>query len=172
MKEWYVAKTKPKKEHLVEDYLTRKQDVEVFIPYIRQTSDKKKRLEILFPSYIFCLVDPQCKDWGAIRYAPGLSYFLGNGTELIPVSDEIITQLKHRVSYWNDGGFMPSYKGGDSISITSGPFTGLDAIFERYIPARQRCQILIEIMGNLTKAEVPVSCIREKSQYPKFAYAN
>ncbi|MFC1948177.1 transcription termination/antitermination protein NusG [Chloroflexota bacterium] len=172
MKEWYVAKTKPRKERLVEDYLFRTQGLDVFIPYIRRPEDKKAKLEILFPTYIFCLLDPRSKDWGAIRHTPGLSYFLGSGTELVPVSDKIITQLKHRVSVWNGGDFIPSYKPGDSIVITRGPFAGLDAIFQRYIPARQRCQILIEILGQQNKAELPLEDIRGTSKDLRLTYAN
>jgi len=168
---WYVAKTKPRKERLVENYLTRGQGVEVFLPYIRRPAGKKGGLELLFPTYIFCLVDPQSADWGAIRWAPGVSYFLGAGHELTPVSDEIITHLKYKVSWWNNGGCTPSFAFGDRITITNGPFSGLEAIFQRYIPARQRCQVLIEILGQFAKAEVPIENVRNRLPYQRLVYA-
>lgn len=171
MKAWYVAKTQPRKERLAEDYLCRRLDVEVFIPYIQQPLKKKAGLEMLFPSYIFCLVDPQSKDWGAIRYAPGISYFLGYGTELIPVSEEIVDHIKTRVAIWNDNENAIQYKAGDELIVTDGPFSGLDVIFQRYIPSRQRCQVLIKVLGQLNKAEIPVGNIREKSPNLTLAYA-
>jgi transcription antitermination factor NusG len=172
MKAWYVAKTKPGKERLVEDYLTVKQDVEVFIPYIKRPSKKRSGLEMLFPSYIFCFTDPASKDWGAIRYAPGISYFLGYGTELVPVSEEMINHIKTRVSIWNNRESGIRYKAGDRLTVTNGPLSGLDVIFQRYIPSRQRCQVLVKVLGQLNKAEIPVEDIREKSQNLRLAYAN
>ena len=81
MEAWYVAKTKPRKEQLVETYLANSWEVEVFLPTIRRPLGRKAGWEPLFPTYIFCRVDPQSVDWPAIRWAPGLSYFLCTGQE-------------------------------------------------------------------------------------------
>ena len=172
MKAWYVAKTKPRKERLAEEYLAARQDIDVFIPYIQHPSRKTAGFEMLFPSYIFCLVDPKSKDWGAIRYAPGISYFLGYGTELVPVSEEIINHIKTRVSIWNDRDTGFHFKAGDRVKVTNGPLSGLDVIFQRYIPSRQRCQVLIEVLGQMNKAEIPVENISEKPRNLRLAYAN
>ena len=171
MKAWYVAKTKPAKERIVETFLNNKEDVEVFLPRIRRPLVNKIGWEMLFPTYIFCRVDPQSDDWPAIRWAPGLSYFLGAGQELVPVSEEIISHLKNRVFDWNEREYTPQFTPGELLTVTDGPFYGFDAIFQRYIPARQRCQVLIEIMGRLAKAEMPVEAIRSKSPYKGLAFA-
>lgn len=170
MKAWYVAKTNPAKERMVENYLTEMWDVEVFLPIIRRPSNKAGS-EPLFPTYIFCHVDPQSNNWPAIRWAPGLSYFLGAGQELVPVSNELITHLKQRVSWWNDGGFAPSFATGERLKVIGGPFSGLEAIFQRYVPARQRCQVLLEILGQQTKVEIPVEVLRVASPYQKLTFA-
>ena len=69
MQAWYVAKTKARKEWLVETYLTEKLGVEVFLPIIRHPVGRKTGWEPLFPTYLFCFVDPQSADWPAIRWA-------------------------------------------------------------------------------------------------------
>ncbi|MFC1932954.1 transcription termination/antitermination protein NusG [Chloroflexota bacterium] len=171
MEAWYVAKTKPSKERMVETYLTEGQGVEVFLPLIRRPADKKAGWEPLFPTYLFCLVDPQSSDWGAIRWAPGLSYFLGASQELVPVPDEIIARLKQRTSWWNEDGYVPHFAPGEGLEVTSGPFSGLEAIFQRYIPARQRCQVLLQILGRLAKVEVPAEVLKGKSPYRGLVYA-
>jgi transcriptional antiterminator RfaH len=171
MKAWYVAKTKPVKERYVETYITEKWGVEVFLPIIRRPSSKKVVWEPLFPTYLFCLVDDQSAAWPDIRWTPGLCYFLGAGQELVPVSDELIAQLKKRVSWWNEGGYVPHFTHGERVVVTSGPFSGLEGIFERYVPARQRCQVLLQIIGQVTKVELPVEVINSYSHYQGLALA-
>ena len=171
MEAWYVAKTKVRKERLVEIYLTEKLGVEVFLPLIRRPAGIKAGLEPLFPTYLFCFVNPQSADWPAIRWAHGLSYFLGASRELVPVSDELIAHLKQRVSWWNEGGYVPQFASGEQVMVTSGPFSGLEGIFQRYVPARQRCQVLLEILGRLAKVEVTAEILRGKLPYRGLAFA-
>jgi transcriptional antiterminator RfaH len=169
MQKWYVAKTKPGKEGIVKFFLNERLGVEVFLPYINSPATKKPGVELLFPTYLFCNINPHTPDWPTIRYAPGLSYFLCTGSEMTPVPGEIITRLKERVSLWNEGGFSPEFTPGQRLIVTSGPFLGLEAIFQRYIPSRQRCQVLLEVMGSLAKTEVPLAALATKSPYRELA---
>ena len=169
---WYVAKTKPAKEQWLDSYLTNKLGVEVFLPTVRLQAGSKAKWEPLFPTYLFCVVDLQSSDWPAIRGAPGLSYFLGTGQGPVPVSDELIAHLKQRVSWWNDGGHVHSFAPGERVMVSSGPFSGLEGIFQRYVPARQRCQLLLEILGRLTRVELPVEVIKAEAPYRGMAMAN
>ena len=171
MKAWYVAKTKPAKERMVETYLTEIWDIEVFLPIIRCPSGKKGGSEPLFPTYIFCLADPWSDSWPAIRWAPGLSYFLNAGQELVPVNNELITHLKQQVSWWNGGGYVPSFTSGEQLKVIGGPFYGLEAIFQRYLPAKQRCQVLLEILGQQARVEIPLEVLRGVSPFQGLALA-
>lgn len=169
MEAWYVAKTKPGKELWVEIYLTRKLGVEVYLPLIRRPAGKKAGWEPLFPTYLFCFTNPMSAEWPAIRWMPGLSYFLGAGQELVPVSGELINHLKQRVSWWNERGYLPQFKPGERVMVTDGPFSGLEGIFQCYLPARQRCQILLQVLGRLTNVEIPAESLRSKSPYTGLA---
>ncbi len=160
MEAWYVAKTKPAKEKRVETYITGKWNLEVFLPIIRRPSDNKSVFEPLFPTYLFCRIDAQSAVWPDIRWVPGLCYFLSAGQQLVPVSDEIITHLKQRVSWWNDGGYVPRFRSGERVLISVGPFSGMEGVFKRYLPARQRCFVLLEFLGHANKVEVPVEILR------------
>ncbi len=171
MEAWYVAKTKPAKERITERFLNDVRGVEVFMPLIRRPAGKKNGSELLFPTYIFCLVDPQSADWPAVRWAPGLSYFLGNGLEPVPVPEVVIGRLKQQVYSWNEGGFTPRFASGEKVIVTDGPFSGLEAIFQRYVPARQRCQVLIQVLNKLAQVEIPVEALGNKSPYGKLALA-
>lgn len=171
MEAWYVAKTKPAKERFVETYITDRWGVEVFLPVIRRPIGRNAGWEPLFPTYLFCLVDPQSAAWPDIRWSPGLCYFLGAGQELVPVSDELIVHLKQRVSWWNEGGYAPSFTPGERVVVTSGPFSGLEGIFQRYVPARQRCQVLLQIIGRLARVELSAEVLKGEYRYQGLALA-
>ena len=163
MEAWYVAKTKPKKERWVEKYLTDEMGIDVFLPNIRTPANGKLKYEPLFPTYLFCYFDQRSSAWPAIRWVPGLCYFLATGQYISPVPDELIYHLKERVSRWNDRRSMPRFSPGDSIIVIDGPFSNLEGIFQRYIPARQRCHVLIQVLGQLNKVELPAEVLRFSS---------
>jgi transcription antitermination factor NusG len=128
-------------------------------------------MEPLFPTYLFCLVDSGTDAWPDIRWVPGLCYFLGAGGELVPVSDDIITHLKERIAWWNSGGFEPRFTCGERVVITGGPLAGLEGIFRKYLPARQRCQVLLQILGRQSEVELPLEVLKSRSGYRGLALA-
>ena len=72
---------------------------------------------------------------------------------------------------WNEDRYMPRFAIGEQVTVTSGPFSGLEAIFERYIPARKRCQVLLQVLGRMSKVEVPAEVLEGKLPYRGFAFA-
>ena len=74
--DWYVGKTQRGKEWAFRMALGG-HGIEVFNPEITVARRGRKQFEPLFPTYIFCRVDPKSYLWPQIRWATGLSYFLG-----------------------------------------------------------------------------------------------
>ena len=71
------------------------------------------------------------------------------------ISDELVDYIKGRVSQWNEGTHPDrSFKEGDSVVISNGPFAGIDGIFKKYVGSRRRCQILLELVGRMTSVEI------------------
>jgi transcription antitermination factor NusG len=171
MQRWYVAKTKPGREKSVALYIKEKWGIEVFLPTVRRPSGSKAATEPLFPTYLFCLVDDRPGVWPDIRWVPGLCYFLSAGQELVPVSEGLIAHLKQRIAWWNDGGFEPHFARGERVRVTGGPLAGLEGIFKRYVPARLRCQVLLEIIGRQSQVELPAEVLRNQSGYRGLALA-
>jgi transcription antitermination factor NusG len=165
MESWFVAKTKPAKERYVETCVSKKWGVDVFFPIIRRPSGNKSTFEPLFPTYIFCCFDIQSTIWPAIRWVPGLCYFLGTGQQLVPVSDELIDALRQRVAWWNEGGYIPHFTPGERVVVANGPFSGVEGIFQRYLHARQRCQVLLQILGQPNRVELPVQALNAGRRY-------
>ena len=171
MESWFVAKTKPAKEQYVETCISKKWGINVFSPIIRCPSNNKSTFEPLFPTYLFCRFDTQSIIWPAIRWIPGLRYFLAAGQQLVPVSDELIVDLRKRIDQWNEGGYIPHFTLGEGVVVINGPFSGVEGIFQKYLPARQRCQVLLRILGQQNIVELPAQFLSAKHRYHGLALA-
>ena len=151
---WYIAKSNPRKETLVEATLAH-YGVEVYAPRIRVRRRGRQIVEVLFPTYLFCNFDPTSPDWPAIYRAPGLNYFLGADGHPTQVPADLVSCIIQRVDCWNSRGYGGrSLKFGDPITVANGPLIGLEGIFQRYVPSRHRCRILLEVVGRLTAVEL------------------
>ena len=145
MKNWYVAKSKPQKEAFLHATLS-ELGVDVFFPRIYSRRQGHQRLEALFPTYLFCRFDVSSPDWPAIRWAPGLNYFLATDGNPSRVPDDMVQYIHHRVEDWNGVGLVAKDLGpGDVVKVANGPFAGIEGIFQRYVSAGQRCRILLHV---------------------------
>ena len=146
MLDWYVAKIKPRMENSVELALA-SYGVVSYVPEIVVLKGGRTRLEPLFPGYAFVQVDTETELWRRVRWAQGVSYFLPGNLEPAPIGAEFLEDLMGRVRGWNGDGWTNAFKKGDPIRIETGPLQGLDAIFHRYVPGKQRCDVLISMVG-------------------------
>ena len=163
MEGWYVAKIKPQKETCLMSFLSQ-WDVEVFSPKIAQPGRASGVMKSLFPTYLFCYLDPKSSIWPVVRWAPGMAYFLNHDGDPTCVPQSMVEYLQQRVSQWNDQGISRDLHQGDRVAVLNGPFSGLEGIFQRYIPSRERCQILLEAVGRLATIELPEWDVKEVSE--------
>ena len=154
MEGWYIARIKPQKETVLTSYLSQ-YGVEVFFPKIVEPSSNGGALKALFPTYLFCFLDPESSIWPSVRWAPGMSYFLSSDGKPARIPHGLVDYLRERVIQWNDASYSSHLAKGDKVMVTGGPFAGLEGIFQRYISGRQRCRILLEVVGSLTNVEIP-----------------
>ena len=154
MEAWYVARIKPQKETVLTSFLSQ-YGVEVFFPKIVEPNPNGGALKALFPTYLFCFLDPGSSIWPRVRWAPGMAYFLGGEGGPTSIPQELVDNLRERIIQWNDPTYSRLLDQGDEVFVTGGPFAGLEGIFQRYIPSKQRCRILLEVVGRLTNVELP-----------------
>jgi transcriptional antiterminator RfaH len=159
MEDWYVAKAKPQKEGSLKSFLEQ-WGVEVFYPKVVQPG-RNGTQQALFPTYLFCFLDPDSRVWPIARWAPGMAYFLNHDGEPTRIPEHIVEYLRNRVVQLNSKGSDRQLKYGDKILVMSGPFAGLEGIFQRYIPSRERCRILLEAVGRLATVELPEWEVKE-----------
>ena len=164
---WYVAKVK-RGDLRPEQYL-HGQGVPVYSPEIVLVKGGKQRTERLFPGYVFVQADPDAEDWPLIRWAPGLSYFLPTSIQPEPVADTMIQEISSRVQRWNSGGWVEAFRPGDNIVVGAGPLKQLDAIFQRYVPGRQRCEVILSLFGGPRRIQLEISEIQGAVMRQRFA---
>lgn len=148
--DWYVARTKPRKERVAEINLAN-QGIEAFLPQCRVTRRRfngfEDRLEPLFPGYIFFQSGRDPARWRAVGGTMGLQYVIwGSGRAPRPVPSEVMDEL----IAGSAGGIVVAGSAaiapGDEVKIQRGPFTGFLAKV-RALDPRGRVQLLLEAMG-------------------------
>lgn len=158
---WYVLKTKPRAEHIALDVLVR-WGVECYAPRIVRPYGSSESTEYLFPGYLFVRLDSASRLWPMVRWAPGVAYFVGPEREGVPLDDALIEHIRRRTEEWNAGGYRRALQPGEAVKITEGPFAGLDAVFQRYLPARHRCEVLLHFLNQWVKAEISATAVQPK----------
>jgi len=153
---WYCARTKPKHEHIAAGNLSRTLGMEVFNPRLRIERATRRgtvrAVEPLFPCYIFVRCTPGSLD--AIRYVTGISSLVHFGSQIPTVSDEVIVELKECFESEQPLAVEDRLLPGAEVSVADGAFQGFTAIVLRALPAKQRVQVLLDILGRQTLVEV------------------
>ena len=153
---WYCARTKPKHEHIAAANLSRNLGMEIFNPRLRIERATRRgvvrNVEPLFPCYIFvrCTADAL----NDIRYVTGVGNVVHFGQKVPTVPASVIEELK--ACFENEEPLAvedPLYPGAE-VSVADGAFQGFQAIVLKMLPARQRVQILLDILGRPTLVEV------------------
>ena len=162
MQNWFVAKTKPRREAATAALLAER-GVETYLPIFAPHRNRPRDLEPLFPGYLFVRFDVDVPgDWLGVRSAYGISYFLGNqgaGDRMLPATlpDDLIDEIRRRVASQQGAIEGEVYRPGERVIIVGGAFDGLEAVFDcRSGTARSR--VLVELVGRL----VPVSVESER----------
>ena len=153
---WYALRSKPRKEEVLWKQLLAR-DIDVFFPRIRvhPVNPRSRKLRPYFPGYMFVQVNLEAEGLSKFNWMPfaiGLVSFDG---EPAVVPENLIHEVRKRVEEIAavGGEFYDGLKPGDPVRISSGPFTGYEAIFDMRLPGTERVRVLIQM---LTDRNVPV----------------
>ena len=81
----------------------------------------------------------------------GISSFVRFGNEVARVPESIINTLKAQEIYLGERAIdLDRFHAGDKVTITDGPFRGLEAIFQKY-DGEERVMLLLEILHKPTQ---------------------
>ena len=156
---WYVVATKSRDEEIAKVNLER-QGYLVFLPTI---SLKKRRrghwtpvTEPLFPGYLFISLIFGDDDPAPIRSTVGCVGLVRFGQTYTPVPSELITTLE--VAADTGSVALAPFQSGDTVRLMSGPFVGLEAIYDMAKGA-ERAQVLLEVLGRVQRIIVDMDSL-------------
>lgn len=154
---WYCARTKPKHEHIAAANVRKRLDLEVFHPQLRieraTCRGVVRVIEPLFPGYIFvrCAIGEKLTE---IQRTNGISSLVHFGNRIPQVEDSVIGELQECFPAEAPMALNDHLSPGDEVVVGDGAFAGMRAYVLRVLPARQRVQVLLDILGGPTPVEV------------------
>jgi transcriptional antiterminator RfaH len=154
---WYCARTKPKHEHIAAANLRKNSGLEIFNPRLQMQRATRRGLvrviEPLFPCYIFvrCSIESVMNE---IQYTNGVSSLVHFGDRIPVVPDAVIEELQSCFTSEEPMLVADPLAPGTEVVLADGAFAGMRAYVLRVMSARQRVQVLLDILGRPTEVEV------------------
>jgi transcriptional antiterminator RfaH len=159
---WACIRTHPKHEHIAAAQLSHVTGVDVFNPQLRlerQTRRGRMRTtESLFVNYLFArfVIETTLE---RVRYTPSVKTVLQFGERIATIPDAVIDELRQTLLENADTVFTDAPSEGDEAEISNGPFQGEKGIIVRVLPARERVEILLDVLGRPLPTEFRLSSI-------------
>ncbi|MDB6029911.1 MAG: NusG antitermination factor [Verrucomicrobiales bacterium] len=166
---WFCIRSRPKHEHIAAAHLRQLPGVEVFNPrlkFLRSTRRGRALVtESLFPNYLFArfVLNAALE---RVRHAAGVNTVVRFGDRIPAIPHEVIEALRSSLAHVTDRVFSDAPAEGDEVEIMHGPFHGEKALVTRVFPARQRVQVLLDVLGRSTALELSLQSVSCQAQPP------
>ena len=132
---------------------------------------KEKRIEIkngkrkvvdrkIFQGYVLvemCLSD---ETWYIVRNTPGVTGFIGNGTQPTPVSEKEIAKIKKRMGV-EDPKYSVNYEIDEVVSIIDGPFKGFEGTISEIDSQKGKLKVMVSTFGRETPVELDALQVKQ-----------
>ena len=155
---WYLVQSKPRNEARALENLVR-QGYETYLPLMEverlQRGKLLKKMEPLFPRYLFLHLEEGNDKWGPIRSTLGVAGLVRVGQAYAVVSNEVISAVRERTQDIK----KTLFESGDTIRVVSGPLLGLEGVFE-IADGEQRSFVLLEFMQKQQRVLVSTADLR------------
>lgn len=155
---WYLVQSKPRNETRALENLVR-QGYETYLPLMEverlQRGKLLKKMEPLFPRYLFLHLEEGNDNWGPIRSTLGVAGLVRFGQAYAVVSDEVMAAVRERTQDIKKSLF----ESGDNVRVVSGPLLGLEGVFE-IADGEQRSFVLLEFMQKQQRVSVSTADLR------------
>ncbi|XKH01369.1 transcription/translation regulatory transformer protein RfaH [Marinobacter nauticus] len=156
---WYVLQHKPAQGDRALHNL-QNQEVPCFYPKVEvekvRAGKRVKKLEPLFPGYIFINLEQTDPVWAKLRSTYGVLRVVRFAGKPAPIEDAVIDQIKASMDKVAEQGGI---KKGQKVELEDGPFKGINAIFQAY-DGEERAIVLITFMQKQQQVTVPVSALK------------
>jgi transcriptional antiterminator NusG len=114
----------------------------------RKVVDKK-----IFQGYVLVEMKMSDETWYIIRNTPGVTGFIGTGTQPTPVSEKEIAKIKKRMGV-EDPKYSVNYEIGEVVSVTDGPFKGFEGAISEIDQVKGKLKVMVSMLGRETPVEL------------------
>jgi len=129
----------------------------VLVPKEKQIEIKNGKRKIvekkIFQGYVLVEMKMTEDAWYIIRNTPGVTGFVGTGTDPTPVSDPEIAKIKKRMGVEDPKHFI-NYNIGEVVNITDGPFKGFDGAISEIDTQKGKIRVMVSMFGRDTPVEL------------------
>ncbi len=150
-------------------------EIEVPMEEVTEIKGGQRKLvrRVRMPGYVIVRMDLTDESWGAVRHTPGVTGFVGNAHQPVPLSlDEVYTMIKPaELELAAAAAADPSGSGagsasqtpvvdfevGESVTVMDGPFETLPATISEINAEGQKLKVLVSIFGRETPVELSFS---------------
>jgi transcriptional antiterminator NusG len=142
-------------------------EIEVPMEEVTEIKNGQKKLvrRVRMPGYVLVRMDLTDESWGAVRHTPGVTGFVGNAHQPVPLStDEVFTMLAPTFESVGGAGDaqqsapkdirVVDFEVGESVTVMEGPFETLPATISEINPDTQKLKVLVSIFGRETPVEL------------------
>ena len=164
-RQWYAIHTYSGYEEKVADSIRQRINAvdmadkifDVMVPKEKQIQIKNGKRKVIEAKIFqgYALVEMKLTDetWYIVRNTPGVTGFVGSGTEPTPVSDSEIAKIKKRMGV-EDPKHKIDFTEGEIVSITDGPFKGFDGAISEIDTAKGKIKVMVSMFGRDTPVEL------------------
>ena len=162
---WYAISTYSGYEDKVADSIKQRiNSIDLADKIFDAIVPKEKQIEIkngkrkvvdrkIFQGYVLVEMKLSDETWYIIRNTPGVTGFVGTGTQPTPVSEREINKIKKRMGV-EDPKYTVNYAIGEGVSITDGPFKGFEGSISEIDAAKGKLKVMVSMFGRDTSVEL------------------
>lgn len=162
---WYVVhsysgyenKVKKNLEHRIESMGMQDQVFQVVVPTEEEVElrDGQRRTteRRVFPGYILVEMVMNDDTWYAVRNTPGVTDFVRSGAKPVPLQPDEVDRILRRMEA-EAPKIKVSYRVGQKVRITEGPFEDFMGTVDTIDTDRARVRVLVSMFGRETPIEV------------------
>jgi transcriptional antiterminator NusG len=164
-RQWYAVHTYAGYEEKVADSIKQRIDAvdmadkifDVLVPKEKQIEIKNGKRKVvekkIFQGYVLVEMKMTEDAWYIIRNTPGVTGFVGSGTDPTPMSDHEIVKIKKRMGV-EDPKHHIDFSVGEVVSIVDGPFKGFDGAINEIDTQKGKIKVLVSMFGRDTPVEL------------------
>lgn len=153
--QWYLAAAKPRQELRAVENL-KNQGIECFCPQVKVErlvrGKKVLKQEALFSGYLFVCLSQKDPNWHKVRSTRGVRDWIRFSGNVAKLPKELVDSLIDTEGAETER-VINRIEPGGKVRILTGPFAGLQAIFEKE-DGEKRSMILVDFLGKTNRLKV------------------